>query len=143
MTNKHSGEEIRALRLSRGLSQQEVATAVDISLKTVGRIEREGRGHHLRRVRNFLEQLKPESATSVQAVRTFIAEQSVPGQKPLALAFHELAALLDRLPAEQRAPAVQTFLEVQRQLDDASVDPLKTLESAAHVTIKAFSQFAR
>ena len=141
MTEKHTGDEIRALRLSRGLSQEDVAKAVDISLKPVGRIEREGRGHHLRRVRGFLEQLAGPSA-GVQTVRTFIEEQSAPGGKPLALAFHELAGLLDRLPAEQRGPAVQTFLDVQRQLDDASVDPLKTLEAAAQVTVKAFSQFA-
>jgi|SRR5215212_4355304 len=145
MTDKHAGEEIRALRLSQGLSQQDVAEAVDISLKTVGRLEKEGRGHHLRRVRNFLERLKGEAspAESVDAVRSFIEQQSSPGGKPLAFAFHELAAMLERLPSEQKAPAVQTFLNVQRQLDDASVEPLKTLEAAAQITVKAFSQFAR
>jgi transcriptional regulator with XRE-family HTH domain len=137
------GEEIRALRIAQGLSQVDVAKALDISTKTVGRLEREGRGHNLRRVRTFLEQFSAskDATASVQSLRTFIREQSVPGARPLSLAFHELAALLESIPDEQRSPAAQTFVDVQRQLEDASIDPLKTLEAAAQVTIKAFSQF--
>src|SRR5688572_28300791 len=96
------GQEIRALRVAQGMSQEDVAKALDISLKTVGRIEREGRGHHLRRIRTFLERLAadPPGITAVRSIRTFIEQQSVPGGRPLSLAFHELAALLDRLPVE-------------------------------------------
>lgn len=141
------GEEIRGLRLAQGLSQSDVARALDISLRTVVRLEKEGRGHHLKRVRNYLEDLSAKAskrpAEGAALVRSLIAEHSVPGGRPLALAFHELEALLDRLPVEQRAPAVETFIDVQRQLDDASLDPLKTLEAAAQITVKAFSQFVR
>jgi transcriptional regulator with XRE-family HTH domain len=141
------GEVIRELRLARGLSQSEVARALDISLRTVVRLEKEGRGHHLKRVRNYLEDLAERAAerpaAGAEFVRSLIAQHSAPGGRPLALAFHELAALLDRLPGEQRAPAVETFIDVQRQLDDASLDPLKTLEAAAQITVKAFSQFVR
>jgi transcriptional regulator with XRE-family HTH domain len=143
-SNPSIGETIRGLRLARGLSQENVAQALDISLKTVGRIEKEGRGHNLRRIRAFLEGLSATSdSTAVQSVRTFIDHESVPGGRPLALAFHELAALLDRLPIDQRGPAVQTFIDVQRRLDDGAFDPLKTLEAAAQVTVKAFAQFLR
>jgi len=134
------------MRLARGLSQEDVARALDISLKTVGRLEREGRGHNLRRVRNFLVNLAPagnDSSANTPSIRTFIEQQSMPGGPTLGAAFHELAVLLDRLPADQRAPAVQTFVDVQRQLDDGSIDPMKTLEAAAEVTVKAFSQFRR
>lgn len=138
------GNEIRALRLARGLSQSDVAKALDISLKTIGRVEKEGRGHNLRRIRRFLESLAPPmpgSTADGSGIRAFIEEQTVPGRGPLGLAFHELAALLDALPPEHRGIAVQTFVDVQRQLEDASVDPLRTLEAAAQVTIKAFSRF--
>lgn len=145
-TNSLPGGDVRALRLARGLSQTDVARALDLSLKTVGRIEKEGRGHNLRRIRNFLEGLAPtetDAEAGTRSIRGFIEQESLPGGRPLAVAFHELAALLDRLPAEQRAPAVQTFVDVQKQLEDSAVDPLKTLEAAAQVTIKAFSQFRR
>lgn len=139
-----TGSEIRALRLTHGLSQQEVASALDISAKTVSRLERQGHGHHLRRVRSFLESLAANNpAAGVSSVRSFIRQEGIPGRPPLALALHEFAALLDQLPGEQKAAAVQTFIEVQRQLDDGTVDQKKTLETAAQVTVKAFSQFLR
>ncbi|MGZ5446085.1 MAG: helix-turn-helix domain-containing protein [Thermoanaerobaculia bacterium] len=151
MSNKQpvsqAGEGIRELRVAQGLSQSEVARALDISLRTVVRLEKEGRGHNLRRVRKYLEELPARTAQRPEAgaefVRSLIAEHSVPGGRPLSLAFHELAALLDRLPVEQRSPAVETFIDMQRQLDDASLEPLKTLEAAAQITVKAFSQFVR
>ena len=136
--SSHPGESIRELRLAHGLSQSDVARALDISLRTVVRIENEGRGHNIRRVRKYLEELPARAAE-----RPAAGAELVPGGRPLALAFHELAALLDRLPVEQRSPAVETFIDVQRQLDDASLDPLKTLEAAAQITVKAFSPFVR
>jgi transcriptional regulator with XRE-family HTH domain len=145
-TERSPGEEIRELRMAQGLSQEDVARALDICNKTVGRLERESRGHNLRRVRKYLEGLaeaRENAAAGAQSPRTFIREESVPAARPLGIALHELAELLHSLPQERRAPAVQTFIDVQRRLDDTAIDPLKTLEAAAQVTIKAFSQFAR
>jgi transcriptional regulator with XRE-family HTH domain len=146
-TSVTKATDVRELRVARGLSQTDVARELDISLRTVVRLEKEGRGHNLRRVRKYLEGLPSLAAEGTAAgsefVRSLIAQHSAPGGVPLALAFHELAALFERLPAEQRAPAVETFIEMQRRLEGTSLDPLKTLETAAHITIKAFSQFVR
>ena len=142
MTDKLISNDIRALRISQRPSQ-EVAKTVEISPKTVGPADREGHEHHLRRIGSFLKSLAASPAAGGQSVRTFIEQASVPGAKPLSLAFHELAAMLDRLPAEQQAPAVTIFLDVQRELDDAALDALKTLEATAQITVKAFSQCAR
>lgn len=94
-----TGQEMRALRRSAGLSQIALAAAIGLSRESVGRMER---GHDAVEKRTEL------------ALR-YIATMGVPSERPLAKVHNDVARLLDdaavrAAPSVQRAEALKDAL---------------------------------
>lgn len=139
------------LRAAKGLTQEEVARRLDMTVKTVVRREHDNRTDipSGRRIRTLLEGLAigdepADDSRPTDPVSRYVVQVGAAGATQIAATIlWEFAGLYGRVSPALRSDLAAMFLATEQELRDVIPDPAQRIERAARIVVTIFSDELR
>lgn len=129
------GIALKARREALEIHQKDIASRLNVTERTVSRMERLGTGHAIDRYRRLLDQMADEKQIRVQDVAALAtgADNRTPS------VVREFATLTDTAPAEQQSRIAELLANAYAALDGLT-DPTRRMQKAMGAVLYVFRE---